>query len=311
MASAQRTTLAAIEKRFGVPPAALLAIWGRETAFGQARLPYPAVRVLATQAYLGRRKEQFRQELLLLLQMLQRGEIRAADLRSSWAGAMGQPQFLPSDFGRYAVDFDGDGRRDIWHSVPDVLASVAAQLDGKGWRAGHAAAYEVRLPKGADCTLADPDRTMPVADWLRHGYAPAFGRAIPRADLAEPASLFLPAGTFGPAFLTLGNFYVFKAYNFSDLYALFVSHLADRITDPRGFETPWSKVVQLRERDLDAMQRHMAALGLYSGKIDGKAGQKTRLALGAYQKKAGLPLDCWPTAAVLDHMRRQAGGRLQ
>ncbi len=304
-----RPTLGAIEQKFGVPATMLLAIWGRETNFGTYRLPKNAIAVLATQAYVGNRKEKFREEFVLALKILQEGQVRLADMRSSWAGAMGLTQFLPSEYYKYAVDFDGDGRRDIWNSVPDALASAAQQLVDKEWQIGKGWAYEVHPPRGFDCTLADPDVVMPVADWLARGYVPAFGRKIGRTDQAETASLFLPAGIYGPAFLTLKNFYVLKAYNFSDLYALFVGNLSERILEPRGFETPWGKVVQLRTSDLEEMQRRMTALGYYRDKIDGKAGQKTRLALGTYQKANGLKLDCWPSAAVLEHMRASAGKR--
>ena len=147
-----RATLAAIEQRFGVPGPVILAIWGRETDYGNYKLPHNAVRVLATQGYLGRRKEQFREEFLLALKMLQEGHVTLGDMRASWAGAMGLTQFLPSDFYKYAVDFDGDGRRDIWRSVPDALASAAQQLVDKGWQRGKPWGYEMRVPRTLDCT---------------------------------------------------------------------------------------------------------------------------------------------------------------
>ncbi|HEX2655433.1 MAG TPA: lytic murein transglycosylase, partial [Xanthobacteraceae bacterium] len=156
LAVEHRATLAAIEQKFGVPSTVLLAIWGRETDFGAYRLPNNAFRVLGTQAYVGRRKEQFRQEFLLALKIVADGHAGIADMRSSWAGAMGLTQFLPSEFYKYAVDFDGDGRRDIWSSVPDALASAAKQLVEKGWQAGKGWAYEVRVPRDVDCTRADP-----------------------------------------------------------------------------------------------------------------------------------------------------------
>jgi lytic murein transglycosylase len=298
-----RLTLRKIEQDYGVPPTILLAIWGRETDFGAYRLPKNAVAVLATQAYLGHRKDQFRQEFLLALKMLEDGVVKLPQMRSSWAGAMGLTQFLPSEYYKYAVDFDGDGRRDIWNSVPDALASAAKQLVDKGWQPGGGWAYEVRAPKDLDCTLADYDSTLPVDQWLKRGLLPTLGRQVRPADRAAPASLFLPAGRYGPAFLTLKNFYILKAYNYSDLYALFVGHLSERITDPRPFETPWGKVVQLRTKDLEEIQQRLTAQGFYQDKIDGKAGQKTRLAIGAYQKANRLPVDCWPTASILDHMR--------
>src|SRR6266516_7803656 len=299
-------TLAAIEQKFGVPGNVLLAIWGRETAFGGYRLPKHAITVLATQGYYGRRKDFFRQELLYAFKMLEEGHVKLADMRSSWGGAMGLTQFLPSEFYKYAVDFDGDGKKDIWRSVPDALASAAEQLVGKGWQRGMRWAYEVRAPQGVDCTIGVPEVTRPLGERLGQGFALAYGRKTAAAELKEPASLLLPEGVYGPAFLTLKNYYVIKEYNFSDLYVLFVGHLSDRIGDPRPFETPWSKNTQLRTAQVESMQRTLTKLGLYKDKIDGKAGMLTRSALGAYQKANRLKVDCWPTAAVLDDMQKRA-----
>jgi len=298
-----RDTLARIEKEFGVPGNVVLAIWARETDYGAYKDSLDAIRVLATQAYVGKRKDFFRNEFLHVLKMLQDGVPRA-DLRSSWGGAMGLTQFLPSEFYKYAVDFDGDGKADIFHSVPDALASAAKQLAGKGWQAGKPWAIEVRVPASVDCTIAEPSHVMPVAEWLRRGYVPAYGRRLTAVELATEASLLLPEGTYGPAFLTPKNYYVLKDYNYSDLYVLFVGHLSDRIAGGRPFQTPWSKNAQLKTSDVELMQRRLTALGLYQDKLDGKAGMLTRAALGAYQKKNGLKIDCWPTAAVLGHMRR-------
>jgi lytic murein transglycosylase len=298
-----RAVLDQIEQRFGVPGAVVLAIWGRESDFSIHSSGQSAIRVLATQAYMGKRKDMFRQEFLLALKMLEDGDVRPADLRSSWGGAMGLTQFLPSEFYKYAVDFDGDGRRDIWHSVPDALASAAKQLADKGWQPGRRWAYEVHAPEGFDCTQGVPEVVQPIGDWLKAGFVPAYGRRLRPDELGEPASVLQPEGIYGPAFLTPKNYFVIKDYNFSDLYALFVGHLSDRISDPRPFETSWSKGAQMRTADVEAMQKGLTARGLYEDKIDGKAGMKTRAALGAYQKANGLKLDCWPTSAVLDHMR--------
>jgi lytic murein transglycosylase len=303
LAKEHQATLAAIERELGVPGNVLLAIWGRETDFGRYQLPKNAVRVLATQAYYGKRRDFFRNEFLLALKMLQDGEIKLADMKSSWGGAMGLTQFLPSEFYKYAVDFEHNGHRDIWNSVPDALASAAKQLVDKGWQPGLRWAYEVHAPRDVDCTQAVPEVTQPVATWLKQGYTIAYHRVPTAAELAAPASLLLPEGTYGPAFLTLRNYYVIKEYNFSDLYVLFVGHLSETITDPRPFETPWSKNAQLRTTEVEAMQRTLTRLGIYKDKIDGKAGMLTRSALGAYQKANGLKTDCWPTAALLTHMQ--------
>jgi lytic murein transglycosylase len=298
-----RAALDKIEARFGVQAPVLLAIWARETSYGEAKLPHDVVRVLATQAYVGRRKERFREELLLALKMLDDGRLTAPRRRSSWAGAMGLVQFLPSDFDRYGADGDSDGAIDIWASVPDALASAANQLHAKGWRPDRRWAHEVRTPKDLDCTLADPAQKLPVREWLRRGFAAATADRLAPADLAEEASLLLPAGNTGPAFLIGKNYFVIKEYNFSDLYVLFVGNLADRIAGGGAFATPWPKLAQLRARDIEELQRRLTELGFYRDKVDGKAGMATRLGLGRFQKARGLALDCWPSPAALDALR--------
>jgi lytic murein transglycosylase len=294
-----RDALTAIEARFGVPASTVLAIWGRETDYGRYTLPYDALRVLATQAYVGRRKDQYRNEFILALKIIGDGNVARKDMRASWAGATGLTQFLPSEFYKHGVDFDGDGRRDIWNSVPDALASAAQQLVNKGWQPGVRWAYEVRAPASVDCTQGVPEVTKPISEWLRAGFVPVRGQKLTAAEQAQPASLLQPEGIYGPAFLTTGNYFVIKEYNFSDLYVLFVGHLGDRILSPQPFATPWSASTQLRTTDVEAMQRHLTRIGLYSDKVDGKAGMKTRAALGAYQKSAGLKVDCWPSETVL------------
>jgi lytic murein transglycosylase len=297
-----RAPLAAIEARFGVPASIMLAIWGRETDFGRYTLPYDAVRVLATQAYVGRRKDTYRNEFILALKIIGDGEVARKDMRSSWAGATGLTQFLPSEFYKHGVDFDGDGRRDIWKSVPDALASAAQQLVNKGWQPGVRWAYEVKAPADADCTLGVPEITKPIGEWLRAGFVPVRGQQLSPAEQAQPASLLQPEGSYGPAFLATKNYFVIKEYNFSDLYVLYVGHLSDRMISPQPFATPWSASTQLHTADVEAMQRQLTRLGLYADKLDGKAGMQTRAALGAYQKSAGLKVDCWPSEAVLRSM---------
>jgi len=284
----------------------VLAIWARESNYGAAKLPHSAIRALATQAYLGRRKEQFREEFLLALKMLQEGHVTLAGMRSSWAGALGQPQLLPSGFYKYAIDFDGDGKRDVWSSVPDVLGTIANHLVELGWQRGQRWAYEVRAPRGADCTIAQPAVKTTIAEWVRRGYALASGRKLSGEELSLEASLLMPAGPYGPAFLTPANYFALKDYNFSDLYVLFVGHLADRIAGAKAFEKPWDKVEQLSAVSLERMQRELTRRGIYQDKIDGKAGMLTRAALGAYQKANGLTVDCWPARSTLDHMLKRS-----
>lgn len=307
LAAAHRDTLARIEKEFGVPGSVVLAIWGRETDFGRYKLPHNALRVLATQGYLGRRKDYFRQEFLVAIKMVEDGLARPAEMRSSWGGAMGLTQFLPSEFYKHAVDFDGDGRADIFNSVPDALASAAKQLAAKGWQRGERWAYEARAPSNFDCTQGVPEVVKPVHEWLRLGFALSSNRTLSPAELARSASVLQPEGARGPTFLAPKNYFVIKDYNFSDLYVLFVGQLADRIAGGRGFEQPWGKTSQLRTVEVEEMQKILTARGLYQSTIDGKAGMQTRAALGAYQKANRLPLDCWPSVSVLDHMKAKAG----
>jgi lytic murein transglycosylase len=297
-----RSALTAIETRFGVPATVVLAIWGRETDFGRYTLPYDAVRVMATQAYVGRRKDQYRNEFILALKIISDGDVTRKDMRSSWAGATGLTQFLPSEFYKHGVDFDGDGHVDIWKSVPDALASAAQQLVNKGWQPGVRWAYEVQAPPNVDCTLGVPEVTKPIGEWLKAGFVPVRGQKLSAAELAQPASLLQPEGIYGPAFLTTKNYFVIKEYNFSDLYVLYVGHLSDRMLSPQPFVTPWSASTQLRTSDVEAMQRQLTRLKLYSDKLDGKAGMQTRAALGAYQKSAGIKVDCWPSETVLRSM---------
>jgi lytic murein transglycosylase len=297
-----RVALSGIEARFGVPATIVLAIWGRETDYGRYTLPYDGLRVLATQAYVGRRKEKYRNEFVLALKMIGEGDVTRKDMRSSWAGATGLTQFLPSEFYQHGVDFDGDGRRDIWHSVPDALASAAQQLVNKGWQPGVRWAYEVKAPANVDCTEGVPEVTKPIGEWLREGFVPVRGEKLAANETSQPASLLQPEGIYGPAFLTTKNYFVIKEYNFSDLYVLFVGHLSDRMVTPLPFATPWSASKQLRSADVEAMQRQLTRLGLYKDKLDGKAGMLTRAALGAYQKSAGLKVDCWPSETVLHAM---------
>ncbi|MBV9565800.1 MAG: lytic murein transglycosylase [Bradyrhizobium sp.] len=300
-----RPSLDKIEARFGVPATVVLAIWGRETDFGRYTLPYDAIRVLATQAYVGRRKDQYRGEFILALKLLGEGVVARKDLRASWGGAVGLTQFLPSEYYQHGVDLDGDGRVDIWHSVPDALASAAQQLAHKGWQGGLRWAHEVRAPDNVDCTMGVPEMTKPIGEWLRAGFVPVRGQKLSAKEQAEPASLLQPEGIYGPAFLTTKNYFVIKEYNFSDLYVLFVGHLSDRMTSPLPFATPWSASAQLRTADVEAMQKGLTRIGIYKDKIDGKAGMLTRAALGAYQKSAGLKVDCWPSEAVLRSINAQ------
>jgi len=301
-------TLGAIQQKYGVPASVIVAIWGRETGFGKADLPFDALSAIATQGFMGRRPDEFRQELIVALKILEEGHATRAEMRSSWAGAMGYTQFLPSDFDKYAIDFDGDGRRDIWNSVPDALASAGNSLHSQGWDGSQTWAYEVTLPKGFDCTEQGPDKARPIAEWVKLGVARVKGRPFPEDKLGDPAFLVLPAGLKGPAFLATNNFSVLKLYNNSDVYAIFVGHVADMIAAnaPIAFASAWQPVERLPRDRIQRFQEVLVAEGHDVGKVVGLAGFKTRRTIGLEEQKLGLPLTCYPSQAVVDAVLKQA-----
>lgn len=298
-----RQTLDTVERRHGVPREIVVAIWGRESGFGRVALPHGAVRALATQAFMSRRKAFFRPELIAALQILEEGHVPPGSLKSSWAGAMGQPQFLPSKFLSHAVDFDGDGRRDIWRSVPDSLASIASYLRGHGWQPGRHWGHEIRVPPLVSCTLEGPDKGKPMAEWARLGVSRVDRQPIVRGDGDRRGFLLMPAGRLGPAFLVSENFYVLKQYNESDLYALFIGHVADRF----GSETPiserWAAPEGFTRADVQAMQERLIRRGYEVGGADGLVGFATRVAIGLWQTSQGLEPTCFPTAELVRSVR--------
>lgn len=305
LAVKHKATLERIERELGVDRYSVLAIWGRETAFGHHKLPHDAITVVATQAYLGRRKELFRAELIAALRMLESG-IPRARMRSSWAGAMGLTQFMPSEYFVHAHDLDGDGKADIWSSVADALASAASQLKGKGWVAGQTWGYEVKLTREADCGYEGPTQARSIAEWAKLGLKRANGRPWTEKQLALEAYLMSPAGGYGPSFLVLENYKVIRRYNMSDLYAVFVGNLADRIAGGGDFVTPWGGTGPQKTRNIEEIQQRLMSLGYDVEKIDGKVGSNTRKVIGLYERANNLKVDCWPSDAVLDHMRRSA-----
>ncbi|MFE1597595.1 lytic murein transglycosylase [Methylobacterium sp. ID0610] len=297
-ASRRASTLAAIEARFGVPAPVLLAVWGMESDFGAATGTVSTVRALATLAEAGHRGTLFRDELVAALEILEHHDVGPEGLRGSWAGAMGQTQFLPSVYLRAAVDFDGDGRRDIWASAPDALASIASFLAQAGWQPGLPWGVAVRLPDGFDLARYQGS----FADFAARGVRREDGSALPATG---EASLFLPGGHGGPAVLITANFEAFRAYNTSDAYALAVGHLADRIAGGAPFAAPWpTGAPRLDAAGLKALQQGLAARNLYAGPLDGRAGPKLREAVRRYQIAAGLPADGYASPTLLAHLRR-------
>lgn len=294
------SALDAIERRFGVPRGILLAIWGRESGFGGANIPYSAFEVLGTKAFLATRKEMFREEVLAALEMVQRGHASPAAMKSSWAGAMGQPQFMPTSYLKYAVDADGDGRADIWNSQVDTLASIANYLAQRGWVKGRDWGFEVTVPDNVSCALEGPDRGRRISDWAAMGIARVSGRPFPDHEVRQEGYLLMPAGRSGPAFIVTPNFYALKEYNFSDNYALFVGHAGDRITyGDRQFAAGWGKVGGLYRSDVAAMQRGLERRGYDVGGADGLPGFRTRRSIGEWQQKEGQKPTCFPDAAIV------------
>lgn len=295
-AARRAETLAAIEATYGVPGPVLLAFWGIESDFGASAGTMPVIRALATLAEARHRGELFRDELLAALEILEHHDVKPERMRGSWAGAMGQTQFLPSAYLRAAVDFDGDGRRDIWDSAPDALASIANFLAQAGWRRDLPWGVAVTLPAEFDLARYRGQ----FSDFARRGVRSLDGAALPSAG---EASLFLPGGAGGPAFLITVNFEAIRAYNTSDSYALAVGHFSDRIAGGSPLAAPWPTGPRLDQAGVTALQRGLAARSLYEGPFDGRAGPKLREAVRRYQIAAGLPADGYATPALLEHVK--------
>ncbi len=304
LATQYSATLKKIEAQYGVPGPILLALWGRETGYGRAKLPYEAIDVLATSAFMSTRKELFTTELMDALRILSNKDVSPEAMVSSSAGALGQPQFMPSSFLKYAVDADGDGHRNIWTSVPDSLASMANFLAQKGWQRGRDWGFEVTIPANVSCAQEGPDLAKPMSAWAATGIQRIGGKAFPKADLSASTMMMVPAGRHGPEFLVTPNFYVIKEYNNSDLYALFIGNLADRIAYGSGaFSATWGNVGHMLRSDVQAMQKNLVAKGYDVGKTDGLPGYKTRRSLGQWQAKTGLAPTCYPDESLKAKLR--------
>ena len=289
-----KRTLNKIEKRYGVSRRIIVAIWGRESGFGRVKMPKNAIRSLATEAFIGRRRALFQKEFLAALKIVASGDIAGKSMGSSWAGALGQPQFLPSKFDQFAVDFDGDGRRDIWRSTPDALASIANYLKQHGWQRGRDWGFEVKIPKGVSCTNGGPDSRQSIATLASMGIKRVSNKPFPSHETKQAGYLLFPAGRFGPTYVTTPNFYVLKKYNESDVYALFVGHLADRMASNKPFNTKWGKLGTLSRNTVRKMQQRLIAKGYDVGGADGFIGYKTRTAIGFWQQANGKQSTCFP-----------------
>jgi membrane-bound lytic murein transglycosylase B len=297
LAERWRAALDRVEGSYGVPRGVILAIWGAESGFGANTGGFDTVRSLATLASLGDRPDFFRRELIAALRILEEDHVARAELKGSWAGAMGQTQFMPSSFLAHAVDGDGDGRRDIWRSVPDVLASIGHFFAQSGWKPGLPWGFEVSLPDGLDLSSHQRD----LGEWAALGVARADGSRMPGAGTGR---LFLPAGIEGPAFILTDNWEAIRAYNTSDAYALGIGLLSDRISGGRGLARAWPTAPVLTGDERREVHRRLTSLGFYSGTPDGKFGAQTRDAVRRFQISRGLRADGYADESVLRALRR-------
>jgi lytic murein transglycosylase len=288
-----------IEAAYGVERHVLVALWGVETRYGERMGSRPLVRSLATLSCFGRRQPFFRDELMAALRILQDGDVPVEHLAGSWAGAFGHTQFMPTTFRRVAVDFDGDGRRDLVQSIPDALASSANYLAKAGWKQGEPWGHEVRLPRKYSGPSGRRTR-LPMADWRAFGIKRVDGRALPGE---ESAALVLPAGAKGPAFLVLNNFNALLAYNPSELYALAIAHLSDRLRGGGAIQASWptGEPALSREQRI-SLQERLSLRGFDVGSADGIIGPRTEAAIKEFQKSVGLPPDGFPTVGLLGRL---------
>jgi lytic murein transglycosylase len=305
--AADATWLDPIAANYGVPPQILIAIWGMESSYGQIQGGYDVVRSLATLAAEGRRKDWAESQLFAALRILITAQAQRTQLKGSWAGAMGQTQFTPSDYLAWAVDGDGDGKRDIWGSAPDALASTANFMANKAaWRRGQSWAREVILPEPFDYGLAEGLK-QPWGAWAQLGLRTADGLPVGDADALEAAGLILPAGWTGPAFLAFPNHYAIRAYNNSMAYALAVGLIADRIDGAPPLLKPWPQEQPIPLADRIAAQEALARLGYDPGVADGVLGLKTRQAARQWQKSRSLPADGYLTFWLIQRLKADAG----
>jgi len=290
------------EKEFGVPPAVIAAFWGLESDFGANMGNLPVLPSLVSLAYDCRRSERFQNETIAALKIVDRGDLSPDEMIGSWAGELGQTQFLPTHYFTYAVDYDGDGRRNLLRSAPDVIGSTANYIaTGLKWRRGEPWLEEVRAPQNFPWDQADLTIQMPRAKLAQLGVTYPDGRALPNDEL--PASLLLPMGRMGPAFLAYANFAAYTEWNNSLIYSTTAAYLATRIAGAPPMRRPAGPVTQLPFNEIKELQQLLVRAGFEVGKVDGVLGQQSRTAVKAMQIKFGLPADSWPTAELLAKMR--------
>ncbi|MGE6386283.1 lytic murein transglycosylase [Pseudomonas sp. NPDC078416] len=297
--------LSAIEQRYGVDRQALVAVWGMESSFGQFQGTQSVIRSLATLAYEGRRPQFAQDQLIAALQIIQHGDIDAPSMLGSWAGAMGQTQFIPTTYNTHAVDFDGDGRRDIWNSPTDALASTAHYLQSSGWQKGQPWGFEVQLAQGFDYALADASTRKSIGEWQQLGLKLPNGSALPANLLQQQAALLLPAGYKGPAFLVMDNFRAILKYNNSSSYAMAIGLLSERFNGGGYVQGSWPRGDRpLSRTERIELQTLLSARQYDAGAPDGIIGANTRKAIRSAQQSFGWPADGYPTQELLVQLRK-------
>ena len=297
-----RELLARVEKDYGVPGPVIVAFWALESDFGAGMGNLPVLRSLVTLAYDCRRPQMFRDELMDALRIIDRGDLTPGEMIGSWAGELGQTQFLPSHYFKHAVDYDGDGRRNLMRSTPDVVASTANFLVYLGWQRGQPWLDEVRVPSNLAWDQADLAIQHPRAKWAAWGVTLADGRPLPGDNL--PASLVLPMGRFGPAFLAYPNFQAYLKWNQSLNYCLSAAHLAARLAGAPPFRKGSAEIPEWSQPAMKELQQLLVRRGYQVGEVDGKMGAGTRAAVKSAQMKFGLPADSYPTPELLERLRR-------
>ena len=296
-----RELMAKVEQQYGVPGPVIAAFWALESDFGVGMGNLPVLRSLASLAYDCRRPEMFRAELMAALRIIDKGDLTPEEMIGSWAGELGQTQFLPTHYMNHAVDFDGDGRRNLMKSVPDVVGSTANFIVSLGWQKNQPWLQEVRVPGNLAWDQADLAIQHPRSKWVGWGVTSADGRPLPSDDL--PASLVLPMGRFGPAFLAYQNFQIYVKWNQSLNYCLTAAHLAARLAGAPAFSRGSAEVPDWSQPQMKELQQQLARRGFEVGEIDGKMGAGTRAAVKAAQIKYRLPADSYPTAELLERLR--------
>ncbi|HCN66267.1 MAG TPA: lytic murein transglycosylase [Pseudomonas sp.] len=298
--------LSRIEQRYGVDRRALVSVWGMESNFGTFQGNKSVIRSLATLAYEGRRPEFAQSQLIAALKIIQEGDVTPDKMLGSWAGAMGQTQFIPTTYETHAVDFDGDGRRDIWNSSADALASTAHYLQSSGWKQGQPWGFEVQLPAGFDYALADGAVRKSVSEWRKLGVTLPAGTQAPAGAEELSATLLLPAGYRGPAFLVLDNFRAILRYNNSSSYALAVGLLSQRFNGGGVIVGDWPKDdLPLSRTERMELQTLLSQRNFDAGNPDGIIGANTRKAIRSAQQAFGWPADGYPTHKLLERLRSQ------